>query len=122
MDPCITHAPELIVNYAKQSQPNYPTENEIKIVEHREKVLDASYKHPIIPGYDGLVPKIQNHFGKRYMAAATGAVAEFEQIMELNRCEKRNLKHRDILQSGYGNFEPKLGERLVSYKIKNDLI
>ncbi|KAL9878976.1 CIMIP2 protein GA14893-like isoform 1-T1 [Glossina fuscipes fuscipes] len=114
IDPCAKHAPELIVT--TPTQPllvDYPTQKEIKTLEDHEKFVDAVYKHPLIPGYDGYVPKMNSKLGKRYMAAATAGVAEHEALLELLRCQQRHLRHRSLLEGGEGIFDPKLNERMM---------
>ncbi|XP_030386661.1 UPF0605 protein GA14893 [Scaptodrosophila lebanonensis] len=115
IDPCIYHAPELIVSpiHAKLGSKDYPTQPEIKLLNDREHFVDSVYRHPIIPGYAGFVPNLNRQMGKRYMAAAAAGVAQHERLMELYRCENRTLRHRDLLESGKGLFEQKLHERLL---------
>ncbi|XP_068147788.1 CIMIP2 protein GA14893 [Drosophila tropicalis] len=116
IDPCIYHAPELIVppiNVKQGVNKDFPTKNELKILHEREQLVDAVYKHPIIPGYAGFVPNMAKQMGKRYVAAASAGVAQHETLMELYRCERRTLRHRDLLESGKGLFEHKLNERLL---------
>lgn len=116
IDPCINHAPELIVAPidAKPDLKDYPTQNELRILHDREEFVDSVYKHPIIPGYAGFVPNMFTQTGKRYVAAATAGVAQHETLMQRYRCDNRTLRHRDLLESGNGLFEHKLNERLVS--------
>ncbi|XP_022229633.2 UPF0605 protein GA14893 [Drosophila obscura] len=115
IDPCIYHAPELIVLPidAKHGLKDYPTEHELKVLRRREELVDAVYRHPILPGYAGFVPNMASQTGKRYVAAASAGVAQHETLMELYRCENRTLRHRDLLESGKGLFERKLNERLL---------
>ncbi|XP_016947263.1 UPF0605 protein CG18335 [Drosophila biarmipes] len=115
IDPCIYHAPELIVAsiHAKHGLKDYPTEHELKILRTREGLVDSVYRHPILPGYAGFVPNKVSQIGKRYVAAASAGVARHETLMELYRCEKRTLRHRDLLESGNGLFDRKINERLL---------
>jgi len=115
IDPCIYHAPELIVAsiHAKHGLKDYPTEQELKILRTREGLVDSVYRHPILPGYAGFVPNKVSQIGKRYVAAASAGVARHETLMELYRCEKRTLRHRDLLESGNGLFDRKINERLL---------
>ncbi|XP_033254260.1 UPF0605 protein GA14893-like [Drosophila miranda] len=114
IDLCIYHAPELIVLpiHAKQGLKDYPTEHELKVLRRREDLVDAVYRHPILPGYAGFVPNMASQTGKRYVAAASAGVAQHETLMELYRCENRTLRHRDLLESGKGLFERKLNEHV----------
>ncbi|KAH8280437.1 hypothetical protein KR018_007317 [Drosophila ironensis] len=115
IDPCIYHAPELIVApiHADHPAKDLPTERELRILRNRENLVDSVYKHPILPGYAGFVPNIVKQIGKRYGAAAPAGVASHETVMELYRCEKRTLCHRDLLESGKGLFDRKINERLL---------
>lgn len=117
VDPCTKHAPELIVTAPNQPfLEDYPTEKEVRRVQQREELVDAAYKYPMLPGYDGFVPNLFTKIGKRYLAAATAGVAEHENLMELYRCQNRNLRHSNLIQGGYGIFNNKLCERMVSNK------
>lgn len=115
IDPCINHAPELIVApiHAVPELKDCPTQGEVKILHDRQEFTDTAYNHPIIPGYGGFVPNLFKQTGKRYVAAAAAGVAEHETLMQLYRCDARTLRHRDLLESGNGLFEHKLNERLV---------
>ncbi|XP_034108947.1 CIMIP2 protein GA14893 [Drosophila sulfurigaster albostrigata] len=115
IDPCINHAPELIVTPidAKPDLKDYPTQSELKTLRDREEFVDSVYRHPIIPGYAGFVPNMFTQTGKRYVAAATAGVAQHEDLMQRYRCDRRTLRHRDLLESGNGLFEHQLNERLL---------
>ncbi|KAM7350571.1 CIMIP2 protein GA14893-like [Cochliomyia hominivorax] len=114
IDPCTRHAPELIVTPPTQpTLKDYPTTAEIDKLKDRVNFLDPVYQHPIIPGYNGFIPNMENKVGKRFIAAATAGIAEHEQLMDLLRCEKHLLEHRDLLESGQGQFEAKLRERMI---------
>ncbi|KAH8316169.1 hypothetical protein KR067_001204 [Drosophila pandora] len=115
IDPCIYHAPELIVApiHVTRGLKDYPTERELKVLKTREDLVDSVYRHPILPGYAGFVPNIRSQVGKRYVAAASAGVANHETLMELYRCENRTLRHRDLLESGKGLFDRKINERLL---------
>lgn len=116
IDPCTKHAPELIVT--APTQPllvDYPTDKEVQRVQQREDLVDAIYKYPLLPGYNGFVPNMASKIGKRYLAGATAGIAEHEIMMELFRCQDRNLKHSNLLQSGDGIFNVKLRERMVNF-------
>ncbi|XP_061401546.1 CIMIP2 protein GA14893 [Musca vetustissima] len=115
LDPCAKHAPELILS--TQTKPKEvtqePSANEIEVLKNRSTFLDSIYKPPIIPGYEGFIPNLQNKTGQRYLIAATKAIAEHEHLAERLRCERRSLEHCDLLESGNGLFEAKLRERMM---------
>lgn len=95
---------------------DYPTGKEVNTLKKRATFIDPVYQYPIIPNYDGFVPNILSKTGKRFMAAATAGVVEHEDLMDLLRCEKRFLKHQELLESGRGRFNAKLRERMVGLK------
>lgn len=78
---------------------------------------DPVYRHPIIPGYEGFVPRKNAKFGQRFSVAATEGLADFEIEALRNRCQNRKLRHRGALQStmsaGGGRS---LGERSVRHQ------
>ncbi|XP_013104479.2 UPF0605 protein GA14893-like [Stomoxys calcitrans] len=114
MDPCVNHASELVLSKPGDPIPiQIPFESEVKALKNRSLLIDSTYQHPIIPGYDGFVPNLRNQVGKRYIAAASTGLAQHEALAERMRCERRFLQHRDLLESGKGLFEAKLRERMM---------
>uniref|UniRef100_A0A1I8N5G0 Ciliary microtubule inner protein 2A-C-like domain-containing protein n=1 Tax=Musca domestica TaxID=7370 RepID=A0A1I8N5G0_MUSDO len=115
LDPCAKHASQLILTTPTEplKATEGPSEKEIQILQNRKNFLDTIYQPPIIPGYEGFIPNMSNKTGQRYLIAATKGVAEHEILAERLRCEKRALRHRDLLGSGNGLFDAKLRERMM---------
>ncbi|XP_055839484.1 UPF0605 protein CG18335 [Episyrphus balteatus] len=112
IDPCIHHSAKLLVagpNEIKTAG-DKPTLKEIDLIKTHEREGDAVLKYPIIPGYNGFIPNINSKIGLRFLAAATAGVAEHERYMQQLKCERRNLRHKNLLQSGEGLFGRNLGE------------
>lgn len=117
IDPCVNHAKN--INLPKFQQPcqeyqeEHPTMYEIDLIKDHEKKADAVYKHPIIPGYNGFVPKYREKFGERYHVGATEAIVEHVKYQDLLKCEARRMKRRSDLQEE-GNVVPgSIGERVL---------
>lgn len=115
IDPCISHAENLVLsdNRADNYDVYRPSKRDIELVKEREKQGDVVFKHPIIPGYDGLVPKIQGRFGQTFTVNATEGIANFERDMEYKRCKDRKMEVLQTLQATDTGGRH-LGERSVS--------
>lgn len=93
-----------------------PTLREIDLVRERGDANgDPVYRHPILPGYEGFVPRKNAKFGQRFSVAATEGLADFEIESLRNRCKNRKLRHRGALQSTTAGGGRSLGERSVRY-------
>lgn len=68
------------------------------MVRNRELEGDPVYKHPIIPGYEGFIPRERGKFGQRFFVSATEALADFEKEMLLRRCNEKRLNMMSSLQ------------------------
>lgn len=117
IDPCVNHAANLNLPKfrppCQQYQEEHPTLYEIDLIKDHEKKADAVYKHPIIPGYNGFVPKYRDKFGGRYHVGATEAIVEHVKHQDLLKCEARKMKRRSDLQEE-GNVVPgTVGERVL---------
>lgn len=114
IDPCLPHSEKLIVDRQNEIAEDKPSLNELTLNKLHEEEVDAVFKYPFIPGYEGHIPNINSKVGDRFIVSATAAVSEHEQYMQLLSCEKRKLNHRSLLESGRGIFNRKTGERMVS--------
>lgn len=115
IDPCTGHSEKIILS--DRTIDDYhikrPTLQEIDIVKNRERQSgDAIYKYPIIPGYEGFVPRINGKYGQRFYVAASEGLAEFQMDEIRNRRKRNVLKHRGALQEKLVKGRS-LGERLV---------
>lgn len=117
IDPCVNHAEKL--NLPKFSPPcqdfqeEHPTLYEIDLIKDHERKADAVYKHHVIPGYNGFVPKYREKFGARYHVGATEALVEHVKYQDLLKCEARRLKRRTDLQEEGNVFPGSVGERVL---------
>ncbi|XP_037037405.1 UPF0605 protein GA14893-like [Bradysia coprophila] len=116
IDPCAGHSENLILS--DRTVDDYhierPTLQEIDIVKKHERDSgDTIYKYPIIPGYEGFVPRINGNCGQRFFVAATEGLAEFQMDNLKNRRKRNVLRHRGALQQKSVKGRS-LGERLLT--------
>ena len=116
IDPNIPHAEKIVLSNRSRDDyhVNRPTLREIDIIIQHENEGDAIYTHPMLPGYEGFVPKINGKFGQRFSIAATEGLADFQQVQLRNLCKARRLKHRGALQATSSSARS-LGERFVIF-------
>lgn len=115
IDPCVAHAEKLVLS--NRSYDDYhvdrPTLCEIDLIRTRAANSgDPIYQHPIVPGYEGFIPRINGKYGQRFSIAATEGLADFERESLRNRCKARKMKHRGALQASSTGGRS-LGERSV---------
>ncbi|KAH9629549.1 hypothetical protein HF086_014560 [Spodoptera exigua] len=104
LDPSVQHSERLVLSdrTADDFQIYRPPQTDIDVVNARFRNGDPVYKHPMIPGYEGFLPRLHNHFGQRYTVAATEALSEFQRV-QLNQRAARNQLERVVdLQAGKG--------------------
>ncbi|XP_055918353.1 UPF0605 protein GA14893 [Eupeodes corollae] len=106
----VPHSQNLVVNNPNCMKPaeHKPTPQEIKFAKRRKIQNDIVFEPPIIPGYDGFIPRIQSQVGDRFSAAAVDAVIEHEKYMQRLKRERRTLEHRTLLESEQGVFGRKV--------------
>lgn len=114
VDPCVAHAEKIVLS--NRSCDDYhmerPTMREIDLVREMGSSGDPIYQHPMVPGYEGFVPRINGKFGQRFSIAATEGLADFEREGLRQRCKARQLRHRGALQDTHTGGRS-LGERSV---------
>uniref|UniRef100_A0A336LKC9 CSON009746 protein n=1 Tax=Culicoides sonorensis TaxID=179676 RepID=A0A336LKC9_CULSO len=100
LDPCARHAEKLVLSNRSNSdyEVERPTLTELDLIKKREKRIDSIYRHPMMPGYDGFVPKIRGKFGQRFSVSATEGISEFERNYLKKRCEETRLKIKGAIQ------------------------
>lgn len=100
LDLCASHGQKLVVSNRSCSdyEVERPTLTEIDLVKKREERIDPVYRHPMVPGYEGFVPRTRERVGHRYSIAATEGISEFERNYLKKRCEERKMKTRGALQ------------------------
>lgn len=114
VDPCVSHAEKIVLSNRNSDDYHLerPTLREIDLVREMGSSEDPIYQHPMVPGYEGFVPRINGKFGQRYSIAATEGLADFEREGLRQRCKARQLRHRGALQETQSSGRS-LGERSV---------
>nr|XP_004928645.1 UPF0605 protein CG18335 [Bombyx mori] len=104
LDPSVQHSERLVLSdrTADDFQIYRPAQNEIDIVNARFRNGDPVYKHPMIPGYEGFLPRLNAHFGQRYTVSATEALSEFQRLQLNQRAARNQLERVVSLQAGKG--------------------
>lgn len=105
LDPTVHHSEKLVLSdrTIDDFDTYHPPARDIDIVNQRHG--DTIYKHPMVPGYEGLVPYEHAQFGQRYTVQATEALSTFEQQQNLNRIAQRQIKKIGYLQDN--RWDPK---------------
>lgn len=113
IDPCVAHAEKIVLSdrIADDYHVYRPTLREIDLIRSRESNGDPVYKHPMTPGYEGFIPRINGKFGQRFSISATEGLSDFERDSQKNRLEARRLKHRGALLKSTSTRGRSLGER-----------
>lgn len=116
IDPSVSHAEKVIVSTRGSDEYHVerPTLREIDLIRQRGAHSgDPVFQHPITPGYEGFIPRINGKFGQRFSIAATEGLADFERETQRNRSNARRMKHRGALRAtNLGGRS--LGERSVN--------
>lgn len=101
LDPCSSHGQNLVISNRGFSDYHVerPTLTELDLARKREERIDSVYKHPMVPGYEGFIPRHRERFGNRFSVAAIDGMSEFERSFLRKRCEEKKLKVRGALQS-----------------------
>ncbi|CAH1187136.1 unnamed protein product [Phyllotreta striolata] len=105
LDPAVFHAEKLVLSdrFADDYHVVRPPLKDIDIVNDRHG--DTIYKHPMVPGYEGFVPREHGIFGQRFTVQATEGLSDFEKSQMLKR---QNLN--EITKIGYlqdNKWDPK---------------
>lgn len=105
LDPKVHHSEKLVLS--DRTVDDYysyrPPKTDIDIVNERHG--DTIYKHPMIPGYEGFVPKEHAQFGQRYTVQATEGLSAFEKSQCLDRIAQRQITKISYLQDN--RWDPK---------------
>ncbi|XP_037959768.1 UPF0605 protein CG18335-like [Teleopsis dalmanni] len=113
---CTYHSPKYILTEVRAKKPVYsdPNPETLRILEEREHQRDVKYRHPILIGYGGHLPKYYTIVGKRFLAAAEDGVIALNARVHSDNCHRRTLAHRDVLNAGLGVFRTKTHERYIT--------
>lgn len=105
LDPVVHHSSKLVLS--DRTVDDYytyrPPARDIDIVNERHG--DTIYKHPMVPGYEGFVPREHGQFGQRYTVQATEALSAFEKAQCLDRTAQRQITKIGYLQDN--RWDPK---------------
>ncbi|XP_061716276.1 CIMIP2 protein GA14893-like [Cydia pomonella] len=104
LDPSVQHSERLVLSdrTADDFQVFRPAQTDVDIVNARFRNGDPVYKHPMIPGYEGYLPRLNAHFGQRYTVLATEALSEFQRQQLNSRAAANQLERVLDLQAGKG--------------------
>ncbi|KAH1028554.1 hypothetical protein HUJ05_001901 [Dendroctonus ponderosae] len=80
-----------------------PSVRDIDIVNERQG--DTIYRHPMVPGYEGFVPREHAEFGQRYTVQATEALSDFERLQNENKAAMNEIIKIGFLQDN--KWDPK---------------
>nr|CAI5839729.1 unnamed protein product [Callosobruchus analis] len=105
LDPTVHHAEKLVLSdrSGDDFQSFRPATREIDIVNERHG--DTIYRHPMVPGYEGFVPKEHGKFGQRYTVQATEALADFEKAQLADHLAQNQITKIGYLQDN--KWDPK---------------
>lgn len=101
LDPCSSHGQSLTLSNRGCSDYHVerPTLTELDLARKREERIDSVYKHPMVPGYEGFIPRYRERLGNRFTIAAIDGMSEFERNFLRKRCDEKKMKVRGALQS-----------------------
>ncbi|XP_032667816.1 UPF0605 protein CG18335-like [Odontomachus brunneus] len=92
LDPAVNHADMLILSSRAVGEVIRPLQRDIHVVNARAKKIVSLFVHPMLPGYEGFIPRLDTRCGQRFAVHATEQVAEFE------RQQSRYKETRDLLR------------------------
>ncbi|XP_055609427.1 UPF0605 protein CG18335-like isoform X2 [Uranotaenia lowii] len=119
IDPTIAHSENLILSNRSNDeyQVTRPTMKEIDATgtivprPEGEDARDTIYQKPLMPGYEGFIPRVQGKFGRRYAVTTSEGLSEFERECQRARAQTKRLRHRTA-QPVSTISEYSLGERM----------
>ncbi|XP_053688774.1 UPF0605 protein GA14893-like [Sabethes cyaneus] len=123
LDPSVAHSEKLILSNRStdEYQVHRPTLKEIDatgtiIPRHEDEDLrDTIYQKPLMPGYEGYIPRTQSKFGRRYAVVTSEGLNEFERDCLRTRAQMKKLRHR-VAQPISTISEFSLGDRMQFHK------
>lgn len=59
-----------------------------------EDLRDTIYQKPLMPGYEGYIPRTQSKYGRRYAVVTSEGLSEFERECLRTRTQMKKLRHR----------------------------
>ncbi|XP_012270479.1 UPF0605 protein CG18335 [Orussus abietinus] len=120
LDPTINHAETLILS--NRATDDYevtrPPKDDVEFVNARTKRTDATFLHPMVPGYEGFMPRLNAKYGQRYSVLATEGLAEFEREYLKNKAALNELNKVISVQSGHGKPRNLKDRLLLESKFK----
>ncbi|XP_014482831.1 PREDICTED: UPF0605 protein CG18335-like [Dinoponera quadriceps] len=95
LDPAVNHADALILSSRAVGEVTRPPQRDVDMVNARSKRTDSIFVHPMLPGYEGFIPRLDTRCGQRFAVHTTEQVAEFERH-QLRHKEARDRLRRRI--------------------------
>ncbi|XP_046399503.1 UPF0605 protein GA14893-like [Ischnura elegans] len=105
----------LVITDIQQGVSERPAMRDVRSLEERSRDLQAVYKVPFVPGYQGFVPRIGGTLGERFNVAATEAVSEFVETRRADLCRRQQLQRE---ASGGGRSNHSMGGRTPLMEVK----
>ncbi|XP_044730261.1 UPF0605 protein CG18335-like [Chrysoperla carnea] len=124
LDPSVSHSEKLVLSdrTVDDYQVFRPPPRDVDIVDARFRYNDAIYKHPLVPGYEGFVPREHGRFGQRFTVQATEGLASFERKQQEERESNNQLIKLGALQDGRWEPAPIEDKALVKSQFKLPLV
>ncbi|KAF5295563.1 hypothetical protein FQR65_LT10426 [Abscondita terminalis] len=124
LDPTVSHAEKLILADIKvdNSRVVRPSQKDINIVLARALQGDPVYTHPMVPGYEGFVPRVSGMTGQRFAVQATEGISEFEQLQKRDFAAFHQLEKQGLIQDDKWNPKTLADRQLTTTGFKLPLL
>lgn len=86
-----------------------------------EDARDTIYHKPLMPGYEGYIPRTQSKYGRRYAVVTSEGLSEFERECHRNRAQMKKLRHRTA-QPISTISEYSLGDRMKVHELNDGTV
>ncbi|XP_063973989.1 CIMIP2 protein CG18335-like isoform X1 [Diachasmimorpha longicaudata] len=102
LDPTIDRSETLVLSnrVADDYEVMRPPKDDLDIVTARTKRMDATYKYPMLPGYQGFMPNLNARLGQRYTISAVEGLADFERQQLKDKAALNQLRNVIAVQDG----------------------
>ncbi|XP_020287510.1 UPF0605 protein CG18335-like isoform X2 [Pseudomyrmex gracilis] len=92
LDRTVNHENTFILSNRVTRDCQLPRKSDIDTVNARFKRTDPIFVHPMLPGYEGFIPRLNARIGQRYTVLATEGLAEFEREQLRNKAALSQLR------------------------------
>ncbi|KAH0952040.1 hypothetical protein HN011_006996 [Eciton burchellii] len=100
LDPTISSTKTLILSdNTVIADCEIPSKCDVDVVNARSKRVDSIFVHPVVPGYEGFIPRLDTKIGGRYTVLATQGLAQFERQQLREKAVLNRLKETIDLQN-----------------------